>query len=817
MRSVFMMSLLLATSIGCFPELDIEPGKSVEDTGSGFEEDRPCLDGVEVGAIDPDFDNDGDGFTKSQGDCNDRDKTFNPGVDEVCDNVDNDCDGEIDVDSLNAITLYADADGDGYGVELYAMQSCEAIDGYASEAGDCDDADPLVSPNADEICDAIDNDCDGDVDEGATDATTWYADQDGDEFGDESVSILACTQPTGYVLQDTDCDDTDMALNPNADEVCDSVDNDCDEKIDDADGDVDTSTFSTYYLDSDADGFGDSAFAIQSCSPPTGYVANQTDCDDADGSINPAAAEVCADDVDNDCNPGNDATGSAWYADADADGYGDAAVSTISCSAPTGYVLDATDCNDTDAAVNPSAIEVCDSDDNDCDGTTDEADAVDAVSWFRDADSDGYGDASTSLVSCTVPSGYTADDQDCDDTDAAVNPGADEYCMTSYDDDCDGSINESSAVDVTTWYRDADSDGYGDPAVSSTGCTAPTGYVSVTGDCDDTDASVFGGASEVCDYVDNDCDGSTDEGVTTTYYRDVDGDGYGVSTTTIQDCSVPSGYAAVSGDCDDASASAYPGASEVCNSVDDDCDGGIDEGLKTTYYRDADSDGYGTSSTSSSACTAPTGYVDNNEDCDDTDADVNPDGYEIYFDVAISGSGDNNCADGLDNDCNGTADSADAQCADEDGDGIPDGVDYIFPCDPDGDGVNEAACLRADMFWVNPWDAIDCIQQEGTFTSLSLADANTLVTVTWGGETFEVCPIYPTTTGTAIDARAVSYYGADGSSTVDTSDCSDWVPADLSTYCGDWLDNLCTTYSPSDGCEATHLISIAFDGTEVTP
>lgn len=325
---------------------------------------------------------------------------------------------------------------------------------------------------------------------------------------------------------------------------------------------------------------------------------------------------------------------------------------------------------------------------------------------------------------------------------------------------------------------------------------------------------------EVCNEIDDDCDGDIDEDATDapTWYLDDDGDGYGDETVSTVSCTQPTGYVATPDDCDDTDSSIGLGVAETCDGVDNDCDGIVDDGVTNIYYRDADGDGYGTGSSWISDCTAPTGYVSDWTDCDDSDADINPSGYEAYYDITTPGSGILKCSDGADNDCDGDVDSADSECADEDADGIADRVDYLFVCDPDGDGVNEAACLRASMLWASPWDSVDCIQQETDFTTLSTSGQNVLVSVTWGGETFDVCPIYPSSVSTSIDARAVSSMGTDGVSWVDTSDCSDWVPADLLIYCEDWPDNLCTTKTSSDGCATVgKVLSFAFDGTEVTP
>ncbi|MFH1470091.1 MAG: MopE-related protein, partial [Pseudomonadota bacterium] len=341
----------------------------------------------------------------------------------------------------------------------------------------------------------------------------------------------------------------------------------------------------------------------------------------------PGATELC-NGTDDDCDGTTDEDDAAdaliWYADADGDTYGDAASATEACTLPSGHVADATDCDDTNAAVNPGATEVCNGTDDDCDGTTDEDDAADALTWYADADSDGYGDAASTTLACTLPAGYLADDTDCDDTDAAVNPGATEQCNGT-DDDCDGTTDEDDSADALTWYADADGDTYGDATSTTVACYLPTGYLADDTDCDDTDAAVNPGATELCNGVDDDCDGTTDEAAAAdalTWYADADSDSYGDAASTTVACTQPSGYLADDTDCDDTDAAINPAATEVCDGADNDCDGTTDEADAAdalTWYLDADSDGYGDSASTTPACSLPSGYADNAWDCDDTD------------------------------------------------------------------------------------------------------------------------------------------------------------------------------------------------------
>ena len=221
-------------------------------------------DGVDEdcdGAVDEDFDGDGDGYPDATNgacagaygadelDCDDDDASVHPGAHEDCtDGVDNDCNGEVD----------EDVDGDG--------------DGHTSCDGDCDDSDPSVHPGAPETCNDVDDDCDGEVDDGLP-TELYYPDLDEDGFGDPDGSPASdCEPPAGYSDNGGDCDDSDPSIHPDAAEVtCDGVDNDCTPATpDDPDG--------------DNDGYG-------VCS----------DCDDGEPDNHPGGIEDCGDGIDNDC------------------------------------------------------------------------------------------------------------------------------------------------------------------------------------------------------------------------------------------------------------------------------------------------------------------------------------------------------------------------------------------------------------------------------------------------------------------------------------------------------------------------------------
>ncbi|MFH1465208.1 MAG: putative metal-binding motif-containing protein [Pseudomonadota bacterium] len=473
---------------------------------------------------------------------------------EICDGMDNDCDGLVDDDDPDIggqPTWYADADGDGFGDAADTVVSCAAPAGYVADDTDCDDEDADINPGASELCNGLDDDCDGLVDDEDSDVVgqgTWYADADGDGFGDPAAAILACEMPVGSVTDATDCDDTDAGVNPAAVEVCDGGDDDCDGLVDDDDPSVTGQPI--WYADADGDSYGDAGSPTAACVQPAGYLADATDCDDTQAAVNPGATEVC-NGVDDDCDGAldegfdSDADGLAdcfdteecdgldndgdglvddadpsvtgqpsWYYDGDGDGYGYGRYTLMACEQPSSFVATPGDCDDADAAVNPAGVEVCNGYDDDCDGLVDDADAsvTGQATWYADADGDGFGDSSVSSLACVKYPGWTGDKADCDDGDAAVNPSAKEIC-DGYDDDCDGLVDDADGdrIGGSTWHADADGDGYGDPHDRVVACDAPSGYLADGADCDDGDADIHPGAAEVCDGLDQDCDGTVDE------------------------------------------------------------------------------------------------------------------------------------------------------------------------------------------------------------------------------------------------------------------------------------------------------------------
>ena len=542
------------------------------------------------GVADDGLDVDADGFSACVDDCDDADPDVYPGASESCDGVDTDCDGALDEDW--------DLDGDGV---VGFDTAC-----FVTGDFDCDDTDPGVFPGATEACDGRDEDCDGDIDE----------DFDADADGAYTDMDLGCALTWGSAV---DCDDTDPTVHPDAVELCDGRDQNCDAVIDEG-------------FDFDADGFQDAT----AC--PGGG-----DCDDDDAEIHPGASELC-DGVDQDCDGAvpaaeldsdadsqrpcegdcddanaviysgaselcdgwdNACAGSLEVGEADFDGDGWLACAPLEPDAADG-VLGGGDCGDTAPSIFPGAVELCDGLDSDCG-------PGEAPGGEADDDGDGY-------LPCDdfVPGALGAlGGGDCDAADADVYPGAVEDC-DGVDDDCDGLVDEDF---------DTDGDGFG--------ADASCGEV----DCDDTAADVFPGATETCDQRDEDCDVDVDEDF------DVDGD----------HAYVGCGGLYGDEDCDDTDDTIHPTAAELCDLVDQDCDGVVDEGF------DADGDG------AYLGC----GGLHGDEDCDDTRASIAPGAVEL--------------CDGRDGDCDGVV-APDELDADGDGWTVCDSPEPDHAAAPEGGG-----------------------------------------------------------------------------------------------------------------------------------
>ncbi len=317
-------------------------------------------------------DDDGDGASEFDGDCDDDEGAIHPGATEVaCDYLDNDCDGDLHPDEV-------DDDGDGRDECGGDCDDADAdlnvddadSDGVDTCSGDCDDNDGATHPGADERCDGVDNDCDGDV-----------ADDELDDDGD------------GHAECGGDCDDANPEVFPGAGETCNGADDDCDGVVpddeDDADGD--------------------------------GFMPCEGDLDDGDPNTYPGAPELC-DGLDNDCD------GAVPADEVDADG--------------DGHRVCGGDCDDGDPLLNPGAAELgCDYIDNDCDGLL-HPDEV-------DDDGDGYDECATDCDDTDATlnlddldgDGWCTCDGDCDDADPGVHEDALEACDDGVDNDCDGDLD----------------------------------------------------------------------------------------------------------------------------------------------------------------------------------------------------------------------------------------------------------------------------------------------------------------------------------------------------------------------------------------
>ncbi|MFA5946155.1 MAG: putative metal-binding motif-containing protein [Patescibacteria group bacterium] len=585
---------------------DINPD-AVEVPGNGIDEDCDGKDG-EIEIIDADE----DGYSADV-DCNDDNSAIHPDAVETCNGFDDDCDeltDDADTGVAGQDEFYKDSDKDGYGRADRTVMACKLPDGYATNNEDCDDGDYTVhpgavetctdfvdlncdgsygatdndgdgyfacqecddsnfavNPGATEVCDGTDNDCVGGIDNGVL--TAYYQDADQDGYG-SGPAKEACSAPAGYVLQSGDCDDARATVNPGASEVCNDRDDDCNSVIDEG-------VLLTFYKDADTDGFGGGT-STEACTPPAGYVANESDCNDTDKLVFPGAVETCNGKDDN-CDGTTDigaVDAKTWYQDADKDGYG-GSTSTKACLAPAGYVSTSTDCDDANVSVSPTGTEVCNGKDDNCDGAVDNG-AIGSNTYYADSDKDGYGDITKSAVQCSPPAGYVLDPTDCLDSDKFVYPGQTEVC-NGKDDNCAGGTDEGVKI---TYYVDNDNDTYGTPLGTKDACSVPTGYSTNSSDCDDTTNLIHPGAVETCNGKDDNCNVLIDDGVgATAYYADLDTDTYGDATKNVTACSQPAGYVAVAGDCNDSLAAVNPGVAERPASVwDDDCNGkAMDDGL----------------------------------------------------------------------------------------------------------------------------------------------------------------------------------------------------------------------------------------------
>ena len=618
-------------------------------------------------APDDETDNDGDDYVECSGfssttwdgddttvvgddDCDDTDVYVFPNATEVCDGQYNDCTDSAAYtsgvyDPTKAPSTEEDDDGDdyvecsGYGVTPWAGISSKTVDVIGDD--DCDDTDEYVYPSASEDCDGQYNDCD-DPSYSSSSAPSDEEDDDGDNYVEcEGYGDIPWAGPFA-VVGGEDCDDADQFVYPSADELCDGQWNDCDDSSWSSSGAPDDET--------DDDGDGDVECTYSSTVwTGTSAVTGGDDCDDDEATIYVGATELCDGQINN-CS-----TSSLPTNETDDDGDGD-----VECSWDSGgwdgtsAVTGDDDCDDTDETLYVGATELCDGQINNCSSSALPSD---------ETDDDGDGD-----VECTFDSGgwdgtsaVTGDD-DCDDTDATLYVGATELC--------DGQINNCSTSSLPT--NETDDDGDGDVECSwDSGGWDGTSAVTGDDDCDDTDATLYVGATELCDGQINNCSSSALPS------NETDDDGDGAVECTF-DSGGWDGTGAVTADedCDDAEATIYDGATELCDGQINNCS---TSSLPSDEV-DNDSDG-DVECTFDSGGWDGTGSVTGDEDCDDTDATIN-DGATELCDGQI-----NNCStsslpsDEVDNDSDGAVEctfdsggwdgtgsvTADEDCDDTDG------------------------------------------------------------------------------------------------------------------------------------------------------
>ena len=295
------------------------------------------------------IDADGDGVISTE-DCDDNNMDVFPGAIELCDQLDNDCNGLVD-DGLSLDLVFEDADADGFGNPDMFIETCDVPQGYVYESSDCNDADATINPAADEICDELDNNCDGQINEEIGDL--YFADADGDGFGNADAVINSCFGEVGYVLNADDCDDASGNVFPGGEEICgNTIDEDCDgaDLICPILGCTDATAFN-FNPDANTDD-GSCVPVVNGCTDPSACNYNEL-ANTEDGSCEYPGVEFCGNGIDEDC-----------------DGQ-DLLCEVEGCINPEACNFDPLATVDNGSCVLPGT-EICDGVDNNCDGQIDE-------------------------------------------------------------------------------------------------------------------------------------------------------------------------------------------------------------------------------------------------------------------------------------------------------------------------------------------------------------------------------------------------------------------------------------------------------------
>jgi hypothetical protein len=466
------------------------------------------------------------------------------------------CDSTITLNLtiVGSLTYYQDLDNDGYGNAAVSQTGCAAVPGYVTNNSDCNDNSNAVYPGAIDIAgNGIDEDCNGfdaplqlgiyqftgtldcaTQDVAATNTSANWTFSDFTAQGNLCASgggifnrsdwnqtgFINLSQYNEFSITGANCTNLNLsklALNHRTSSTGGTPTIFVRSSLDNFGSDIDTiaSSWNGNVLLTDTISL-PATFANLSSVTFRFYVINQA----TSGSTLR---------MDNVSLWGNtiSITPTLFYADADNDGFGDVTNDSLSCSTPVGYVANSADCNDADAAINPNTV------------------------WYMDMDGDLLGDLMTTFTGCTPPTGYVLNSGDCDDSNASITV-------------------------PTTYYSDVDQDGFGDDATAADFCVTPPSMVAIGGDCNDNNNTIYPGAPEICDGFDNNCNGTNDEGlVFNTYYLDSDNDQFGAGLGLVSCQTIPlPGYVLVNGDCDDANANVYPGATEILeNDIDENCDG----------------------------------------------------------------------------------------------------------------------------------------------------------------------------------------------------------------------------------------------------